>query len=242
MDDIVEFVDDRNKAWCIHCGHWLSELETNRDHVPTKSLLQEPYPPELPVVEICRECNSSFSRDEEYLVAFLGSVICGSTDPDKHSGRRSARILQRNPKLRDRIEQARTECSTAAGVTRSFWKPEQNRIERVVIKNARGHVYFECGEPMLTDPSHFWVAPLEAMDETERAEFEDLLPKNAPEFALWPEVGSRMMTRLLTGQDLDGPWVIVQDGAYRYSILQQGLFRVRIVIHEYLAAEIIWDD
>ncbi|KVE62445.1 hypothetical protein WI96_20755 [Burkholderia vietnamiensis] len=95
---------------------------------------------------------------------------------------------------------------------------------------------------MLTDPSHFWVAPLEAMDETERAEFEGLTPKDAPEFTFWPEVGSRMMTRLLTGQDLDGPWVIVQDGVYRYSILQQGLFRVRIVIHEYLAAEVTWDD
>jgi hypothetical protein len=62
MDDIKEFVDDRNNAWCIDCGHGQSELETNRDHVPTRSLLQAPYPPALPVIEICRGCNSSFQE------------------------------------------------------------------------------------------------------------------------------------------------------------------------------------
>ena len=59
--------------------------------------------------------------------------------------------------------------------------------------------------------------------------------------AVWPEVGCRMMTRLLTGQDMVGAWVIVQDGVYRYSIDEcSGGIRVRTVLHEYLAAEVRW--
>jgi len=81
MQNIQEFVDRRHKAWCIHCTKELVSVETNRDHVPTKSLLREPYPPNLPVIEICKVCNQSFSADEEYLVAFLGAVLTGSTDP-----------------------------------------------------------------------------------------------------------------------------------------------------------------
>jgi hypothetical protein len=39
MENIEEFVDERNKAWCIYCGAWLTDVTTNEDHVPSKSLL-----------------------------------------------------------------------------------------------------------------------------------------------------------------------------------------------------------
>lgn len=39
MRYIEEFVDERLKAWCIHCGSAIADVESNRDHVPTKSLL-----------------------------------------------------------------------------------------------------------------------------------------------------------------------------------------------------------
>src|SRR5712671_7909372 len=82
MDQIEEFSDTRQKSWCIHCGGWISGMQTSGDHVPTKTLLREPYPLNTPVARICTDCNSGFSRDEEYFVAFLGSVLSGSTEPD----------------------------------------------------------------------------------------------------------------------------------------------------------------
>lgn len=39
MREIEDFTDDRLKAWCIHCGDAIADVESNRDHVPTKSLL-----------------------------------------------------------------------------------------------------------------------------------------------------------------------------------------------------------
>ena len=49
-----------------------------------------------------------------------------------------------------------------------------------------------------------------------------------------------MMTRVLTGQDLDGPWVIVQDGVYRYAVSQTGGVLVRSILYDYLATEVFW--
>ena len=79
--------------------------------------------------------------------------------------------------------------------------------------------------------------PLETLTATERAEFETI-----DMGAGWPEVGSRMMIRVMTGQDLDNGWVVVQDGVYRYAVMQQNGVVVRIVIAEYLAAEVRWED
>src|SRR5271154_4070364 len=109
MDQIEEFVDERQKAWCIHCGESIAGPETNRDHVPSKCLLQEPRPENLPVVRVCKACNKGFSLDEEYLAAFLGSVLVGTTDPDLQCNPNAARILRRNPRLRARIDRAKTE-------------------------------------------------------------------------------------------------------------------------------------
>jgi len=58
----------------------------------------------------------------------------------------------------------------------------------------------------------------------------------------WPEVGSRMLTRVVTGQDLAGSWVTVQDGIYRYAVAQHGVVLVKSVLFEYLAAEVFWGD
>jgi hypothetical protein len=51
-----------------------------------------------------------------------------------------------------------------------------------------------------------------------------------------------MMTRVLTGQDLAGEWVVVQEGIYRYAVAQGGGMLVRSVLSEYLATEVYWGD
>ena len=90
---------------------------------------------------------------------------------------------------------------------------------------------------MLTEAEHVWTTPLAVMSEAERGAFEN---DYAGTLAGWPEVGSRMMTRVVTGQDLCGVWVVVQDGVYRYRVDQCGTIRVRSILHEYLATEVYW--
>lgn len=235
MNAIEGFTDERNKTWCIHCGKWIAGLEVTRDHVPSRSLLRKPYPPHIPWVAVCQPCNGGFSLDEEYLSAFLGCVLAGSTVPDRQSDSRVSRILSRSERLRAQLEKVKTEYTTCAGETRFLWSPEQARIERVILKNARGHAFFELGEPIMTEPAHIRALPLEYLTNEQRDEFENVDPGD-----FWPEVGSRMMTRSLKGEDLLDGWVIVQDGVYRYSAVQNGAMLVRSVMAEYLATEVYW--
>lgn len=240
MDQIREFVDDRQKAWCIQCGDQVADVDTNRDHVPSKALLRKPYPENLPVVDTCVACNEGFSPDEEYLRLFLHCVLIGSTDPERHSDAKIARALQRHKKLRARIERSKTEYRTIGGETRCVWKPERERVERIVVKNARGHVFYEYGEPMLGGATRVWTLPLTVMSASEREEFE--YDGVVEELAGSPEVGSRMMTRALTGQDMRDGWVIVQDGVYRFRVQQRCGIVVRSVLSEYFATEVHWSD
>ncbi|MCY4398211.1 MAG: hypothetical protein OXE96_02550 [Gemmatimonadetes bacterium] len=240
MDQIREFVDERQKAWCIQCGDQLGDVATNRDHVPSKALLRKPYPENLPVVDTCVACNKRFSPDEEYLRLFLHCVLIGSTDPERHSDAKIARALQRHKKLRARIERSKTEYRTIAGETRCVWKLEKKRVERIVVKNARGHVCYEYGEPMLGEATRVWTQTLTAMSASEREEFE--YDGVVEELAGSPEVGSRMMTRGLTGQDMRDGWVIVQDGVYRFRVQQRCGIVVRSVLSEYFATEVNWSD
>lgn len=238
MERIEEFVDERLKTSCIHCARSLADRDVSEDHVPTKSLLRKPRPHHLPVVTICRDCNNGFSRDEQYAVTFLSCVIAGSTEPERQANASAARALAESPALRASIERSRTQFVTHGGETQLEWQPDIERFKRVILKNARGHACFEYGEPMPQSPERVWAAPLQCLTPGERAEFEGLNQRGG--LAGWPEVGSRMMTRIVTGQDMKGGWVVVQDGTYRYAVHQEGGVRVRSVLYEYLATEVLW--
>ncbi|MFT6224137.1 MAG: hypothetical protein ACJA1F_001986 [Paracoccaceae bacterium] len=125
------------------------------------------------------------------------------------------------------------------GETRLIWKPDMERMSRVIIKNARGHAFFECGEPKMDDPKSVWAHPIALISAEQREAFEGWSDRRAQ--TLWPEAGSKMMTHALTGQDMDGDRVIVQDGVYRYSVVDDGGIQVRTVPFDYLATEVRWD-
>jgi len=236
MEEIEDYSDSRLKGWCVHCGESITTNKTSWDHVPTKGLLDRPLPAHMPQVEICSACNNGFSLDEQYFVTFLSCVLAGTTMPEEQLNDKISRGLQRNPRLRQRLEASRTEQMDLFRETRVEWQPERDRINRVVIKNARGHAYYEFGEPMLEEPSSALAVPLLLLTDAQREDFESVGGGG------WPEVGSRMMTRVLTGHDLAGGWVVVQEGIYRYAVYQEDVMVVKSVIREYLATEVRWSD
>ena len=65
MDPRKLFVDERMTGMCVYCG---GQPDT-RDHVPSRVLLDDPLPDNLPVVDACRACNESFSRTKSTLRA-----------------------------------------------------------------------------------------------------------------------------------------------------------------------------
>lgn len=243
MDQIKEFADSRLVNGCIYCG---MAAET-RDHVPSKCLLERPYPTNLPVVGCCERCNQDFSMDEEYLVCLIESVLCGSTEPKKISRSSVSKIMERSPALKRRIEKAKTviEGQTA-------FAPEWNCVNNVMLKLARGHAAFELSQMCQSEPYHFWCGPLLTLPDDIREEFDQPYIQE-----MFGEVGSRNMQRLLMfqfetnskdavqqhGGMVMNDWIDVQDNLYRYlAIDDAGSVVIRIVIAEYLACEVEWKN
>ncbi len=233
MEQLRTFSDERLLASCVYCG---CETKT-RDHVPAKVFLDHPYPENLPVVPACNHCNQNASRDEEYLACLIECAISGTAEPSEVSRPRIQSILARKPRLASRL--ANSARFNLLGELE--WQVELNRVKKTVLKLARGHAAFELSEPRLDPPCSIQVAPLNAMAQDERGEFE-----SPPLITAFPEIGSRSFQRIGTYQTeddrflLDMDWVNVQDKMYRYLASVEDGTRIRIVLSEYLGCEVIW--
>jgi hypothetical protein len=232
MDQLNDYADARLLVGCVHCAGTTG----TRDHMPSRVLLDEPYPRNLPVVPACHECNAGFSLDEEYLACLIKCARTGSV----HAAVRPkvGRILYDRPALRERLRLARTVADSGEVA----YSPEADRIRRVVLKLARGHAAYELCEQRCVEPSHLMAMPLHSMTTDTRRHFEKV-----PSSSVWPEVGTRAMQRMVisvgTQAKIHPDWIEVQEERYRYfAFAERERVLVRIVIGEYLACEVIWGD
>jgi len=213
---------------CAYCGGPPDTV----DHVPSKILLDDPLPDNLPVVPACTSCNGGFSRDEEYMACFLECVLTGTTELERLRRTKVQKALRHSPKLAKRIQASGRVDSGGTLV----WDPDIQRVERVVLKLARGHALYELGSPYLEAPETVSYIPLIAMNAADREQFE-----SGPKLWGWPEIGSRAFLRAAGVEPYAGRadnWVSVQDGRYRYAV-EDGDW-VRIVLSEYLACTVAW--
>jgi len=242
VQHVNDYADERLILGCVYCT---APEQTTRDHVPSKVLLDQPYPTNLPVVPCCEDCNNSFSLDEVYLACLIECVRAGSTDPDKVKRDVVRRLLREQPRLRARIENSRREEN---GEVRFY--PEIDRIRNVVLKLARGHAAFELSTPLRREPDHiaWWILP--TLSDDQIREFDD-----AHVHHIFGEIGSRASQRMMVVQVqavspsgdaivqslIVSDWVDVQEGRYRYlAVDDAGGSVIRIVISEYLACEVAW--
>lgn len=224
-----DFGDSRAIAYCAFCG---GNTETD-DHCPSKVLLDEPYPEQLPVVPACKKCNAGFSLDEEYIACLISCMSSGTTNPPAQARIKISQILIEKPSLKQKIESSRTVDNDSF-----VFLPEQERVASVVKKLAQGHILYELHELFIHHPSSLFFHPIHLLNQTERTSFEHpVVP------SVWPEVGSRMMQRLITGTGLDpAGWIVVQPTRYRYHLTYCAGICVRIVIQDYLACQISWNN
>ena len=230
MDPRKLFADDRMSGFCVYCG---GPPET-RDHVPSRVLLDDPPQSNLPVVACCYTCNQSFSIHEEYLACLLDCVLVGSTQPENMTRSKVAKILRKRPALASRIASSLDTSST----TEKTWMPEMDRVRKVILKLARGHIAYELSLPHLDDPLSIECAPLCLMAPEEIDAF--LRDQSTP---FWPEIGSRAFIRFCEDAT-SGPmdyWQVVQAGRYQYLVCQSDGDFLRMLIGNYLACQVAWD-
>lgn len=229
MRQVKTFSDSRLNTQCGYCGNF----PDTRDHVPSKILLEKPFPDNMPVVPCCLKCNNGFSLDEEYFACLIEYLISGTTDLEKMSRESIVKILKRKKKLKAQLDQAFVNENGD-----SFFKIETERIENVILKLAYGHAKFENSETHFDKPEHLAFVPIETLTQEEQNSFFAIT-----ELQKAPEVGSRAMQNMYLTQDgipIDN-WTIVQDGIYKYSVTPTiGSLKVRILIWNYLACEVVW--
>ena len=225
--------------WCIHClganykrspktGRLL--VKRNNDHVPSKCLLKKPYPRDLPTVKICSVCNLSFAPHEEYLAAFLGAV-----SHNEHLSEKSLSIFDSNNKLSDSLIQSLEIERNEVGVQVHL---NQQRVDVVLAKNAKGHFYFENQRVITSEPDLIRMRPMSEFSASQRAYFEKVDCTG-----MWSEVGTRAFSREATNPDFKNGWVMVQSGQYRYVIIRKNNeVLIRSVITEEFAVEVFWKN
>ncbi len=227
MRYIRAFGDERILAFCTFCGAKTS----TRDHCPSRVLLDKPYPDHLPRVPACRKCNQSFSLHEEYFACLISCVRAGSTDAAKITRPKIRRILQKKPRLAARLKKNCVHIRDQIA-----FRTEDDRVRKVVIKLARGHVLHELHELCLHPPRSVVIKPFQSMSAEERDVFE-----STTRGPLLPEMGSRaMQRRVLVGESGATDWLAVQSGNYRYLADSSALITVRIAVQEYLACYVAW--
>lgn len=242
MKQLLDLADCRLLLGCIYCG---GPVET-REHVPSRILLEPPYPENLPVVGSCLSCNNGFSKDEQYFVCLIESALAGSTDPDLIRRSSVAKALRRSPALRTRIESGKTIFENQV-----VFSVESDRFSKIILKLARGHSAFELSQECREEPDQIWWSPVQAMSLDERESFEDFHI-----VGLLGEIGSRGFQRTTVVEvnlksrsgELNkiglivNDWVDVQENFYRYlAIDDSDKIKVKMVIAEYLACEVVWN-
>lgn len=231
MDPRQLFADERLTGMCVHCG---GEPQT-RDHAPSKVLLDDPLPSDVPVVDACESCNASFSQDEEYTACLVECAICGTTDPTGIQRPKIKRILGERPALAAKLNQ----CCTRSENGGLVWQPEFARVRNVVLKLARSHIAYELSLPRFDEPEVIDFVPMLSLSEHRRAEFES--PASSG-MVLWPEIGSRAFIAACRGRANMTPdgWINLQPGRYRYRVDQLDGDSVQMVLSEYLACRVVW--
>jgi hypothetical protein len=230
MKQIKKFSDTRLDNCCIYCG----ELPDTRDHVPSKILLDKPYPENLPVVPSCLKCNQSFSKDEEYVACLIECTLRGTTDPEKIERIKIKEILLQKSNLRATLSQS---MEVIDGQT--FFKPNFERLKNVILKLSRGHATYENSDIHLEEPISISINinPIILMTKEQKEEYFSNQP------ILLPEIGSRAFQRIFEKDEtVINKWIIVQEDKYLYSFSQNksGL-SIKILLWNYLACEVIWD-
>ncbi|MBT1063988.1 hypothetical protein KJY73_10410 [Bowmanella sp. Y26] len=242
MNQLECYADERLINGCIYCG---ARADT-RDHVPSRILLESPYPENLPTVAACKACNQGFSKDEQYLVCLVESVIVGSTEPEKIKRPSVARAMERSEALRTRIESQKYFANE-----RIIFNPEEERVRKVMLKLARGHSAFELSQPCRDEPDYFWCGPLEMLTIEQQQDF-----MAAHVQQLYGEIGSRNMQRMIPAEVtfksesgflekrkvLVNDWIGVQEERYSYLAIDDlSGVTVRILVSNYLACEVVWE-
>ncbi len=235
--------------FCVYCG----EKSDTREHSPSKVFLEKPYPEDLPVLPACRKCNNGFSDDELYTEIYIDSL--------KYLSGYSQNLREQNL---ERIKKNSAFLDAQSDLSK-YYNGEKisinQKIERILTKLAICHMVYELSEGYGTDncqthPKLISYSFLFDMSKTEIDNFDGFVFMDNKKL---PIIGSRVFDKIYVLEPVlncwDGSetkklqipimnWTDIQEHNYKYIswLENDDTFRVKIVIHDFLFAEIVFDQ
>ncbi len=118
------------------------------------------YPFFLVTSRCCWDCNHGFSLDEVYFACFLECLIHGTTEIEKPTRSKIKETLIKTPPLHRKLSEA-----LVLKDKKTHLKIDENAVENVLIKLAKGHIAYETSAPRLNKPTHLAYKPIKTMSE-----------------------------------------------------------------------------
>lgn len=225
---------EKNKdCYCIYCGN----LARTREHIPSKVLLDEPYPKNLYILPACYECNNLFSYDEVYVASVI-ELLSRITIPNYKRRIGIDKSLEKNPQLKYKIEDEIV-YRVEQGLD---YKIDISRLDNTLLKLAKGHAAFELSEYNFN--KYEISIQTFSRDQVSIKEWDRF--NGIEELGYANEIGSRSIDNIYV---IENPhisitvidWNIVQEGRYKYlATINNGEILIKIVLNEYFAALISW--
>lgn len=224
--------DKSKEKGCIYCG----DIANTREHIPSKTFLNSPYPENLSTIPACYKCNNGYSKDEKYVSCFL-DVLKSCIYINHNLKDNTIRCLKDDIGLKKLIEE-----QIDIKNDHVYFSIDDNKIKRILVKLAKGHAAFELDyinfDDVKIDVKYDFIFNLSK-------EFINSF-NNVVTYPVIHEVGSRAIYLI---QDLDSGfaetialWNIIQNQQYRYQVVnRQSSTIVKIVIFEFLYSEICFN-
>ena len=242
----VEFTRN-GQHYCIYCG----AMSDTREHCPSKVFLSKPYPNDLPVLPACFKCNNSFSADEMYTEIYIDALKFVSGNSDAMSDKTKEHI-NNNTAFID----AQTDL---ANFHKTGVMYKREKIYRILTKLSICHMVYDLSEGYSVDGCSIIPTQIEyktgiEMSKLEKEEFDNIIFMSDK---IFPIIGSRVFDRIyvlnpiitkVIGEETKGipfvfmDWYDVQDENYSYVAWFENddTFHVKIVIHNFLYAEVVF--
>lgn len=220
------------KDICPYCGCVLDSSNITVDHIPSKALIDKPYPPNLAAIPCCQSCNRSFSSDEEYASVLLECVKHQSFNPNDFSRKSIQRTVLHTPSLMETVRR-RVLFESKDKFTIA---PDDDRFKMVLLKLVKAHLRFEDSLFLISDDNiRLSFYNINSMPVSDVTRF--LTPFSS---TLLPEVGSRALesAMVIHGEDARlirycSPWISYQKDTYLFCVASTG-DKVKILLHDYL--------
>ena len=231
MRQVANYYDERHDDFCVYCGNTIKGSKT-KDHVPSKILLDEPYPENLPKVYSCNECNQSLSTNELYFSCIIEYLICQSTDIDSFQRGKIIEKLRQKPHIRKEIE-----SKLFIKKDLLFYPFDDIKFLTVIRKLLLGHLAFEFSIPTVNQLETVEVKLRKEISEEEFQKF-----KTVQKIEIAPEVGSRAMGAfLMNNLYLKNDWKTVHKDFYEYLVYQnEDEYSAKIIIRNFILIRGDW--